>query len=364
MLRLFLISGAYLTLILVCVLITFYVERKLSAFVQDRLGPMYVGKYGSLQAIADLVKMIQKEDIIPTQANKWLFIIAPLVIFTAVFTGFVVVPFAQDFSPIQLNTGAFFILAVVSLDVIGLLLAGWASNNKFSLIGAMRSVSQILSYELPVAMTIICVAMLTQSLDLNEIMRQQGIHSEVPIYLFGLKATGIEVTQIGGIFTWNVVKMPLFFVAYIIFYIATLAESNRAPFDIPEGESEIIGGFHTEYSGFRFALFFLAEYAMMMLVSALGIILFFGGGNTPLPNLGSVALADWTTGELGAISGYAWTGFWLFAKTIVVLFTQVWVRWTFPRLRGDQLMYLGWKVLTPACLVLILLTGIWRLLMI
>ena len=362
-------APVYLGVILGVILVTFYIERKLSAFIQDRYGPMEVGFYGVLQAVADLLKMLQKEDIIPKAADKWLFIIAPLIIFTAIFMGFSVLPLSPFAVPAPLQTGAFFLLAVVSLDVIGLLMAGWASNNKFSLFGAMRAVSQILSYEVPVGLMVLTVALFCGTLDLQAISWQQGIYinnwpgyEQSVNYLFGLKALGVDITAVGGFLSWNVVRMPLFFVGYMIFYVATLAECNRAPFDIPEGESEIIGGFHTEYSGFRFALFFLAEYAMMVLVSILGIILFFGAWNTPFPNIGSLQLATWTSGTPGSLSAVIWGSFWLISKSVVVLFTQVWVRWTYPRLRVDQLMYLGWKVLTPFALGLLLITAVWRLL--
>jgi len=356
--------GAYLALVLVLVLITFYAERKLAAFIQDRMGPTEVGKFGTLQPVADLLKLLQKEDIVPTHADKKLFLLAPIVIFPAIFAGMVVIPVGEGLQPSTIEIGVFFLLAIVSLDVVGLLMAGWGSNNKFALYGAMRSVAQIVSYEIPLILSVLCVVVLSQSLDLAEITTRQGIHSEETIYLFGIKAWGIDITHIGGFLSWNVIQMPLLLVVYIVFFIATLAESNRAPFDLPEGESEIIGGFHTEYSGFRFAIFFLAEYAMMILVSMLGIILFFGGWNTPLPNMGDLHLAEWTTGETGSLLAGFWAIFWLCGKTILVLLLQVVVRWTYPRLRTDQLMYLAWKVLTPISLVMLLVCSIWRVLMI
>ncbi|GAB4125844.1 MAG: NADH-quinone oxidoreductase subunit NuoH [Raineya sp.] len=357
MLEILLYFGTYLGLVLVLVLITFYAERKLAAFIQDRMGPMEVGKYGLLQPIADLLKLLQKEDIVPSQADKKLFLLAPIVIFPAIFAGFALMPLHSTWQAAMLNVGVFFILAVVSLDVIGLLMAGWASNSKFSMLGAMRSVAQIVSYEVPLVLSVLCVVVLAQSLDLRDIVLRQGTASPEKIYLFGIKSFGIEVTTIGGFLTWNIVQMPLLIVVYVIFFIATLAEANRAPFDLPEGESEIIGGFHTEYSGFRFASFFLAEYTMMILVSMLGIVLFFGGWYSPLPNIGGLKLADWTN------QGIFWAIFWLCSKTILVLLLQVIVRWTYPRLRIDQLMYLAWKVLTPIALFMLLLCSFWRILM-
>lgn len=362
----------YLVGLLVCVLIVFYAERKLAAFIQDRFGPMEVGFYGTLQAFADLLKLIQKEEIIPTGADKLLFRVAPILIFTAIFLGFTILPVAPSLQPTNLPTGVFFMLAIVSADVIGLLMAGWSSNSKFATIGAMRAVSQIISYEIPVGLCVLAVAMLSQTLDLQEICFQQGIwinylastETTQTNYLFGLRYLGVDVTNVGGFLTWNIVRMPFFLVLYLIYYIATLAECNRAPFDMPEGESELVGGFHTEYTGFRWALFFLSEYAMMLLVSAVGVILFLGGWNTPFPNISSMLpLADLTSGEPTSILGMLWGMFWLISKTLFIAFTHIWVRWTYPRLRTDQLMFLCWKVLTPAALVLLVLTGVWRLLM-
>jgi NADH-quinone oxidoreductase subunit H len=357
MLEAFLYFGSYLALILVLVLITFYAERKLAAFIQDRLGPMEVGKYGLLQPVADLLKLLQKEDIVPAKADKKLFLLAPIIIFPAVFAGFAIMPLHTSWQAAMLNVGVFFVLAIISLDVVGLLMAGWASNSKFSLLGAMRSVAQIISYEVPLVLSVLCVVVLAQSLDLREIVVRQGTDSPETIYLFGLKVLDIKINSLGGFLTWNIVQMPLLFVVYVVFFIATLAEANRAPFDLPEGESEIIGGFHTEYSGFRFASFFLAEYAMMILVSMLGILLFWGGWLSPLPNIGSLKLADWTNQNV------FWAIFWLCSKTVIVLLLQVIVRWTYPRLRIDQLMHLAWKVLTPIALLMLLLCSLWRIFM-
>jgi len=254
-------------------------------------------------------------------------------------------------------------LTIVALDVVGLIMAGWGSGNKYSFLGAMRAVAQLVSYEIPLTLSVLAVVLITQTLDLQEISYQQGIwnHSGEPNYLFGLKATGIDVTQIGGILTWNIVRMPLLFIAYIIFFIVTLAECNRAPFDIPEAESELVAGFHTEYSGFRWALLFLSEYAMMLLVAMLGAVLFLGSWNTPFPNVGSVRLAEWTSGAPGTIAGNLWGIFWLMGKAAIVIFMQMMARWTYPRLRIDQLMYLCWKVLTPAAIIIVFISAIWRL---
>lgn len=346
------------------VVIGVYAERKVSAFMQDRMGPMEVGPYGSLQLIADLLKLIQKENIVPTAADRKLFLLAPYLVFTAVFAGYAVLPLAPDLQGSTTEVGVFFLLAIVSLDILGILMAGWASNNKYSLFGAMRSVAQIISYEIPLGLSVLCVVMISQTLDLQQISTQQGIYSAEPIYLFSIKSWGLDVSQIGGIFTWNIVRMPVLFIAFIIFFIASLAECNRAPFDMPEAESELVGGFHTEYSGMRWAIFFLSEYAMMLLVSLLGATLFLGGWNTPFPNLGAVRLADWTSGTPGTFWGYVSGLVWIIAKAYFLIFVQMWIRWTYPRLRVDQLMYLCWKVLTPISLILLFVVGVWRLLMI
>jgi NADH-quinone oxidoreductase subunit H len=350
-----------LPFVVVYALMAVYAERKVSAFIQDRMGPMEVGPYGLLQTFADILKLLQKEDIIPTNAHKRFFAFAPLFIFTVILGAFSVLPLGPTLQGASVSGGVFVLLALLSLDTLGLLLAGWSSYNKYSLMGAMRAVSQVVSYEIPTGLSILCVVLICQTLDLQEICYQQGIYANYPNYLFGLKATGIDITQTGGFLSWNVVRMPLFFIVYIVFFIATLAECNRAPFDIPEAESELVGGFHTEYSGFRWAVVFLAEYAKMLLVSMLGVILFWGGWNSPLPNLGALPLAEWTTGIPGSIASYFWGGFWLVSKSFLVIFVQMWVRWTYPRLRVDQLMFLCWKVLTPAMLLLLLCSALWRL---
>ena len=347
----------YLPFLLLFVVIGVYGERKIAGFIQNRLGPMEVGPKGLLQTIADLLKMLQKENIVPIAADKFLFQIAPLVIFVSIFAGFAVLPLTSDVAGADLQTGVFFLLAIVSLDVIGILMAGWSSNNKFSLFGAMRSLAQIISYEIPLGLSVLCVVMIAQSLDLQEISIKQGIYSTEEIYLFGIKSWGWDVSHLGGFLTWNVMQSPVLLIAFIVFLISGLAESNRAPFDLPESESELIGGYHTEYSGFRWGIFMLAEYGMMLLVSILGAILFLGGWNTPLPNIGTLAPASLTSGPI-------WEVFWLLAKSMLLIFVQMWVRWTFPRLRVDQLMTMSWKYLTPLGLLLVFICGIWRLWMV
>lgn len=353
----------YLPLLLGFVVLGVYAERKIAGFVQDRLGPMHVGPMGLFQTIADLLKMLQKEDIVPKAADKWIFKMAPFVVFSAIFVGFAVLPLSIDLPGSGVGMGVFFLLAFVSLDVIGILMAGWGSNNKYSLYGAMRSVAQIVSYEVPLGLSVLCVVMLSQTLDLGIISQQQGILSQEKNFLFGLPQLGIDVSDIGGFTTWNIIRMPLFFPLFVLFFIASLAESNRAPFDLPESESELIGGYHTEYSGFRWGIIMLSEYGMMLLSAILAVLLFLGGWNTPLPNIGSFVMADWTTGQPGTVICNLWGIFWLLSKSMVVVSFQMMARWTYPRLRVDQLMGLGWKYLTPFGLIMLFLTAVWRLFM-
>ncbi len=345
-----LVPVAIFSFIALFTLFAVYAERKIAGFVQDRLGPMETGKYGLLQTIADILKLIQKELITPAAADRILFAIAPIVIFVAVFIGFSVVPWASDFMPSNVNTGLFFLMAVVSIDAIGILMAGWGSNNKYSLLGSIRAISQMISYELPVGLTLISAVMITQTLNLNDIALGQGIQSTQEIYFLGIW----KINDVGGLLAWNIFQTPHLLISYVIFFIATLAECNRAPFDIPEAESELIGGFHTEYGGIRFAFIFLAEYAMMFLVAMLGVVIFLGGWNSPLPNIGGVRLADWTT-------GLYWGIFWTLIKSLIIVAIQIWIRWTLPRFRADQLMTLCWKILIPVAFLCMAISGIWRI---
>lgn len=320
--------------------------------MQDRLGPMEVGKYGSLQAFADILKMLQKEFIIPSAADKVLFTLAPIVIFVSVYLGFAALPWAPGLSPSALNLGLFYIFAILSMETIGILMAGWGSNNKYALLGAMRSVAQMVSYEIPAGIALISAVMISQTFNMQEVSIKQGILSNDRILFLGTW----DVSTIGGFLAWNIFQAPHLIVAYLIYFTASLAECNRAPFDIPEAESELVAGFHVEYSGLRFAFVFLAEYSMMFLVGMIGVILFLGGWNSVLPNIGSAELAKWTTGT-------GWGIFWVLLKTLIVVAVQIWIRWTLPRLRVDQLMSFCWKVLTPVAFVCMFISGIWRLTM-
>jgi len=326
-----------------------YAERKVAAFIQDRLGPTETGKFGMLQTLADGLKLIQKELIIPAAADKILFMMAPAIIFIAVYMGFAAMPWAPGVVPTSLNLGLYYIFAIVAIETLGILMAGWGSNNKYSILGAMRSVAQIISYEIPAGFALISVVMIAQSLNMQTIAMQQGVLSTEGVKFLGFW----DVSQIGGIFAWNIFRAPHLIIAFVIYFIASLAESNRAPFDIPEAESELVAGFHTEYTGWRFAFVFFAEYSMMFLVSMISVVLFLGAWNTPLPNIGSVQLATWTT-------GIAWGIIWVLLKSLLLVGAQMWIRWTLPRLRVDQLMNLCWKVLTPLAFLCMLVSGIWR----
>jgi NADH-quinone oxidoreductase subunit H len=351
----------FLPFFVIYIIFAIYAERKISAFIQDRLGPMETGKYGIIQSVADVIKLIQKEDIVPSHADAKLFKLAPILIFAAVFTGFSVIPLSPSWPGSGIASGIFFLLSFISLDVIGIIIAGWSSNNKYSTLGTFRSAAQIISYEVPLGLSVLCVCMVCQTLDLQEMSLQQSHFASEPRYFLGIASLGLETTSMGGFLSWNIFQMPLLILVWVIFFIASLAESNRAPFDLPEAESELVGGFHTEYSGFRWASIMLAEYGMMLLVSMLGAILFFGGWSTPFPNIGSMKFAVWTSGVPGTAIATGWGIFWLLLKSLGFVAIQMWIRWTFPRLRIDQLMRLSWKYLTPAALALVILCGFWRL---
>ena len=336
-----------------------WVERKVAGFIQDRLGPMEVGYKGLLQTVADVLKLLQKEEIVAVGIDRKVFFVAPIIIFVSVFAGFAVVPMAPELIGSTMGTGLFYMLAIISVDVIGLLLCGWSSNSKYAVYGAFRAVAQLISYEVPLGLATLAMVVVSETLDLQAMCFQQSIWATDTNYLFGL--TSIDVTSVGGFLSWNIIQYPFSIIVFIIFFISTLAESNRAPFDLPEAESELIAGFQTEYGGFRWSVIMLGEYAVMMLTGLLGGVLFFGGWTTPLPNIGSLELATWTSGTPGELSAYFWGVTWTVVKVAFWIFLQMWARWTYPRLRMDQLMYLAWKVLTPFALLLVFVACFWKM---
>ncbi len=352
-------------------------ERKVLAFMQARLGPMRVGPWGLLQPIADGLKLLLKEDIVPAGADKYIFLLAPVISVIAAFTAFSVVPFGPSdtnghgFIISDLNIGLLFILAVSSLGIYGIILGGWSSNSHYPLLGALRSSAQLVSYEVAAGLAVIGVLLCSNSLSMVKIVQSQA-------------DSGI----------WNVFRQP---VAFVIYLIASVAETNRNPFDLPEAESELTAGFHTEYSGFRFALYFMAEYTAMVLVSAIAVTLFWGGWLRPFASVSWLNFLDYTpvvvllvaavvvilgsrnnpvAGEklfLMAVAGLcfllavivaipvvnAWIQgvFWFVAKIMVFLYAFIWYRGTFPRYRYDQLMNVGWRVMIPLALANVIVTA-------
>lgn len=304
-----LIGIAYLT----------YAERKVLALAQLRQGPNIVGPFGLLQPFADGLKLVMKETIIPTGANKALFVAAPILLFFLSLVSWAVIPFDLGLVLANINVGILYLFAISSLGVYGIIIAGWASNSKYSFLGAMRSAAQMVSYEVSIGFVLITVLLLSNSLNLTDIV----------------------VAQSGawGIFSWN--WLPLF-PMFIIFFISGLAETNRCPFDLPEGESELVGGFNTEYSSMTFALFFLGEYANMILMSAMTTTLFLGGWLSPI----AMEPFTWVPGII-----------WFVLKICLCLFVFIWVRATMPRYRYDQLMRLGWKVFLPLSLLYVVLVA-------
>lgn len=298
-----------LTFVLLNVLFLVWLERKVSAFIQRRLGPMRVGRpHGFLQTVADTIKLLLKEDVVPNHVDRWLFVLAPIVIFAPALAVYVVIPFGPTWVASDLNIGLVYLAAITSFTVLSILMCGWGSNNKWSLVSAMRSAAMLVSYEIPLVLSVIGVVMLVGSLSLVDIVNAQGR-------------------------VWFIVLQPL---GFLVFLVSALAEVNRTPFDLAEAESELVAGYHVEYSGLRWSFFFLAEYANLLSMSAIAATLFLGGWQGPW-------LPPWA---------------WFLLKTYLFVFLAMWLRWTLPRIRIDQLMDLGWKFLLPASLVNIAVTGI------
>ncbi|RMH06517.1 MAG: NADH-quinone oxidoreductase subunit NuoH [Nitrospirae bacterium] len=331
--------GVVMGVVLLTVAMLTLLERKVLGWMQDRMGPMEVGPYGILQPIADGLKLFFKEDIIPAGANKLMFSLAPVLSLVPALIGFAVVPFGpamtinvlgvewKPFVITDINIGILYILAFASIGAYGIILGGWSSNSKYSLLGGLRSAAQLISYELNVGLSIVGVLLLAGSLSLVKITEAQA----------------------GGFWHWfafDPIPFPQF-VAFVVFLISSVAETNRLPFDLPEAESELVAGFFTEYSGMRFAFFFLAEYSNMILVSCVSTVLFFGGWHAPFPFLEATGKWAWVTGI-----------FWFTVKVYFFLFLFFWLRATLPRLRYDQLMRFGWKVMLPIALGNIVVTSI------
>jgi NADH-quinone oxidoreductase subunit H len=351
-----------------------YMERKVLSFMQARLGPMRVGPWGLLQPIADAFKLLLKEDIIPAGADKFVFLLAPTISVAAAFTVFAVVPFAGNFYISDINVGLLFILGISSLGIYGIILGGWSSNSHYPLLGAMRSAAQLVSYEVAAGMALVGVLLISNSLSMVEIVNRQQ--------------------QMG---VWNVFLQP---VAFVIYLIASVAEANRNPFDLPEAESELTAGFHTEYSGFRFALYFLAEYTNMVVVSCIATTMFLGGWLRPFVSVRALDFLRFgpVVASLGAAAFILWLGlqsrvrleryffiglaifcilvagilaipavlnalqgiFWFTAKVLVFLYGFIWCRATFPRYRYDQLMKVGWHWMIPIGLGNLIVTAVVR----
>jgi NADH-quinone oxidoreductase subunit H len=314
--------------LLLCVAYLTLAERKVIGYMQVRIGPNRVGPLGLLQPIADGLKLFVKEIIVPAGANRFLFVLAPIMAIMPAMAAWAVVPFSPELVLSNIDAGLLYVMAITGMGVYGIIIAGWASNSKYAFLGSLRSAAQMVSYELAMGFALVCVLMAAQSLNLGEVVRmQQG--------------------------TWGALSwfwIPLFPI-FLVYLISGVAETNRAPFDVAEGESEIVAGFHVEYSGMAFAVFFLAEYANMILISTMAAVMFLGGWLSPVPD----ALAAWTGLPWLAAAGFPW----LAAKVAFLLFLFLWFRATFPRYRYDQIMRLGWKVFLPLTILYIVVLGAW-----
>jgi NADH-quinone oxidoreductase subunit H len=367
--RLMIVSAVILPLISVIAMFSIWWERKVAGHAQSRVGPMHVGLWhGWAQSLADGAKLLLKEDLIPIGADRFLFRLAPYLAFAPVFTAFVALPFGPQLCfESGLNIGVLYLLAVLSIEVMGTILAGWGSNSKWAIYGAMREACQMVSYEIPLGIAIIVGVITAGTLNLMELNYLQG----------------------NGIADWFVFHNPFIFGAFLIYFVSSLASSKRAPFDLPESESELVAGYHTEYSGLRFSFFFFAEYAGMFVIGAIQAVLFLGGWNSPLGGAdpvymligydpveagraffaGSVAAgadSGWSgiagalgLGPLGLIVLNAYCAFWIAAKVMTIIWIYMWLRWTLPRIRIDQVLYCCVKVLLPFSLVMLVGAAVW-----
>ncbi|MDX1681748.1 MAG: NADH-quinone oxidoreductase subunit NuoH, partial [Phycisphaeraceae bacterium] len=372
--RVMIVATVFLPFISVLAMFSIWWERKVAGHIQSRVGPMHTGGWhGWAQSLADGIKLILKEDLIPDGADQFLFRLAPYLAFAPVFAAFLALPFGPQWVfEDAFNIGVLYLLAVLAVEVMGVILAGWGSNSKWAIYGAMREACQMVSYEIPLGLAILCGVLTAGTLHLTELSYLQG----------------------GGIQDWFVFHNPFIFTAFGLYFVAALASNKRAPFDLPESESELVSGYHTEYSGLRFSFFFFAEYAGMFIVGAIQAALFLGGWNSPLgawdpvhmlvgydPVAAGTAYFDGSlsaaptpeakaaainavsqtggVGPIGLLIVNAWAATWFVSKAMAVVFLQIWIRWTLPRIRIDQVLHMCVKVLLPAGLVLLLATAAW-----
>ncbi|MBL1216543.1 MAG: NADH-quinone oxidoreductase subunit NuoH [Planctomycetes bacterium] len=366
--KVLIISLVFFPLISVIAVIAIWGERKVAGHIQGRLGPKHVGPFGLLQSPADGIKLLFKEDTVPGDADGMLFRLAPYIAFAPVFAAFLVIPFGPQFVfEATLNIGVLYLLAILGLEVMAVIMSGWGSNSKWAIYGAMREACQMVSYEIPLGVAILCGVLVAGTLNLSELSYLQG----------------------GGLHTWLMFHNPFIFIAFFIYFIASLASSKRAPFDLPESESELVAGFHTEYSGLRWSMFFFAEYAGMFIIGCILAVLYMGGWNSPLGPWDPVYMAlgydpvasgqAYLTGQLtgitnwgdlsgemglkgGAIGLFALNSYctvWVIAKASFVILLHMWIRWTLPRIRIDQVMHGCVKGLLPVSLAMFVGTAVW-----